>query len=146
MGDAGSTVLGFSIVWVTLGVCQGSGAAISPVHCLWFAALPIFDLLNCFVRRIRKGKSPFTPGRDHVHHILLRGGFRMRRKLGILTAIQVVYAIIGIAGYFAGVPDYIMFAGWSVCAVLQGWVIGKLAARNRQRKLSRIGRSVARRA
>jgi UDP-GlcNAc:undecaprenyl-phosphate GlcNAc-1-phosphate transferase len=139
-------VLGFSIVWVTLGVCQGNGASISPVHCLWFAALPIFDLLTCFVRRIRKGKSPFTPGRDHVHHILLRGGFRTRKKLAVLTAIQAIYAIIGLAGHFAGIPDYAMFAGWSVCGVLQGWVIGRLAARKRHRKLSQLSQTHARRA
>ena len=36
MGDAGSTLLGFSIVWVTLGISQGSDRLISPVHCLWF--------------------------------------------------------------------------------------------------------------
>jgi UDP-GlcNAc:undecaprenyl-phosphate GlcNAc-1-phosphate transferase len=51
MGDAGSTMLGFAVVWITLGVSQGEARVISPVHCLWFAAIPIFDCLTCFVRR-----------------------------------------------------------------------------------------------
>jgi len=131
MGDAGSTLLGFTIVWVTLGVCQGSERVISPVHCLWFAALPIFDLLTCFVHRIRKGKSPFLPGRDHAHHILLRGGFHTRRKLSILTGIQMIYSIIGITGHFAGVPDHVMFAAWSVLGLSQGFVIRLIARKYR---------------
>jgi len=133
MGDGGSTLLGFTIVWVTLGVCQGAESLISPVHCLWFAALPIFDLLTCFVQRIRKGKSPFSPGRDHAHHILRRGGFHTRRKLGILTGIQTIYAMVGITGHFMGVPDYVMFAAWSVVGVSQGFVIRRIAGMHRLR-------------
>ena len=82
MGDAGSTLLGFMIVWVTLGVSQGEGRVISPVYCLWFASIPVYDLLTCFVRRALRGKSPFTPGRDHFHHALRRGGFGVRESLG----------------------------------------------------------------
>ena len=127
MGDAGSTLLGFTIVWVTLGVSQGAGAVISPVHCLWFAAIPIFDSLTCFVRRVRKGKSPFAPGRDHFHHTLARGGFGVRQKLSILTGLQALYAIIGILGHFAGVPDHYMFAAWSVLGISQRYIIRILA-------------------
>ena len=137
MGDAGSTLLGFTIVWVTLGVCQGAESVISPVHCLWFAALPIFDLMTCFAHRIRKGKSPFTPGRDHAHHILRRGGFHTRRKLSILTGIQMIYTLIGITGYFVGVPDYVMFAAWSVMGLSQGFLIRRIARMYRLRLQSK---------
>ena len=135
MGDAGSTLLGFTIVWITLGVCQGAERVISPVHCLWFAALPIFDLLTCFVRRALRGKSPIRAGRDHVHHVLLRGGFRTREKLVILSGIQTLYAIVGITGHFAGVPDYVMFAAWSIAGVSQGWAIRLIARTHRFRQL-----------
>jgi UDP-GlcNAc:undecaprenyl-phosphate GlcNAc-1-phosphate transferase len=131
MGDAGSTLLGFSIVWVTIGVAQGADAVISPVHCLWFAALPIFDCLTCFVRRALKGNSPFKPGRNHFHHTLLRGGFHVRQMLGILTGLQVFYAVIGLSGFFAGVPDYVMFAAWSVLGLSQRSIIRKIAKSHR---------------
>ena len=138
MGDAGSTLLGFSIVWLTLGIAQGAEAVISPVHCLWFAALPIFDCLTCFVRRCRKGKSPFTPGRDHFHHLLRRGGFSARRRLGILTGLQIIYAAIGIFGYFAGVQDYVMFAAWSVLGVSQRSIIHTIAVSHRVYRWSQL--------
>ena len=127
MGDAGSTLLGFAVVWVTLGVAQGEARVISPVHALWFAAVPIFDCLSCFVRRSLRGKSPFTPGCDHFHHILLQGGFGVRSILGIITLLQVIYAIIGLWGFYAGVPDYIMFAAWSILGLSQHRIIRAVA-------------------
>ncbi len=127
MGDAGSTLLGFAIVWVTLGVAQGEARVISPVHALWFAALPIFDCLTCFVRRALQGKSPFTPGRDHFHHTLRRGGLGVRQKLGILTGMQLIYAMVGLTGHFAGVPDYVMFAAWSALGLSQRVIICRIA-------------------
>ena len=136
MGDAGSTLLGLSIVWVTLGVAQGAERAISPVHCLWFAAIPIFDCLSCFVCRILKKKSPFTPGRDHFHHSLRRGGFGVRPTVQILVGFQMAYAIAGLTGHFAGVPDVVMFALWSILGLSQRWIIRTIAKSHRLRRLS----------
>jgi UDP-GlcNAc:undecaprenyl-phosphate GlcNAc-1-phosphate transferase len=136
MGDAGSTLLGFAIVWVTLGVVQGAERAISPVHCLWFAAIPIFDCLSCFVCRSLNKKSPFTPGRDHFHHSLRRGGFNVRPTMMILVGFQLVYATVGLVGHFSGVPDVVMFAGWSVLGLSQRWIIRKIARTHRHYLLS----------
>ncbi len=33
-------------------------------------ALPVFDTLRLIVQRIARGRSPFSPGRDHLHHYL----------------------------------------------------------------------------
>lgn len=131
MGDAGSTLLGFTLAWVVLSISQGPERVISPVHGLWFAALPIFDFFTCFVRRLRKGKSPFAPGRDHYHHILMRGGFGVRQTLGILTGLQTVYALIGLAGTFGGTPDVVMFTAWSILGLTQIWVIRAISKYHR---------------
>ncbi len=128
MGDAGSMFIGLVVVWVTMSVSQGTEAVASPVICLWFAAMPIFDLFTRFVRRIRKGYSPFRPARDHFHHTLMRSGMRVRSVLGVLTGFQLTYAIVGLIGHFAGAADVIMFMAWSVLGVSQYWIIGELAA------------------
>jgi UDP-GlcNAc:undecaprenyl-phosphate/decaprenyl-phosphate GlcNAc-1-phosphate transferase len=138
MGDAGSTLLGFAVVWVTLGVAQGEARVISPVHALWFAAIPIFDCLSCFTRRLLKRKSPFTPGRDHFHHILLRGGFGVRTILGIITLLQVIYAVIGLLGFYAGVPDYVMFVAWSALGLSQQFIIREIAIFRRMSRRSSV--------
>ena len=137
MGDAGSTLLGFSIVWVTLGVSQGPERLISPVHCLWFASIPIYDFFTCFVRRLSKGKSPFHPGRDHFHHTLMRGGFGVRETLGLLTGMQCAYAIFGLVGHFARVSDAVMFALWAVLGFTQFFVIRFFARSRRAYRLKK---------
>lgn len=142
MGDAGSTLLGFSIVWVTLSVSQGEGRVISPVHCLWFAAIPIFDFMTCFVRRILSNRSPFHAGRDHFHHILLRGGFTGRQALLILSGFQCAYAAAGVFGHVAGIADAYMFGAWSILGFSQRIVIMKIATSHRCRRLR--GRARAR--
>lgn len=140
MGDAGSTLLGLTVVWVTLGVAQGEGRIISPVHCLWFAAIPIFDCLACFVKRVRKGKSPFDSGRDHAHHMLRRGGFGVRETVAILVGIQLVYAGVGVAGYFAGAPDVAMFTAWSIVGIMHRIIIYTLAKYHRRHRLTETQR------
>ena len=142
MGDAGSTFLGFTIAWVTLSISQGADALISPVHCLWFAAIPIYDFFTCFTRRLSKRKSPFTPGRDHFHHILMRGHFGVRQTLGILTGLQMIYALVGLGGYFSNTPDWMMFAAWSVAGFTQVFVLRLISKHHRrwvrQRRLRRL--------
>ena len=140
MGDAGSTLLGFTMAWVTLSVCQGSERVISPVYCLWFAAIPIFDFMTCFVRRVMRGRSPFTPGRGHFHHILERGSNRVRRALGILTGLQLVYAIVALVCHFALVPDVVMFAAWSVLGLTQRSVIWQISKYRRFFRIKKIRR------
>ena len=137
MGDAGSTLLGFTVVWIALGISQGPERVISPVHCLWFAAIPIYDCLTCFVRRSLAGKSPFTPGRDHFHHTLLRGGLRLRRTLALLTGLQAFYCCVGLLGHYAGIPDVAMFAAWSVLGLSQRFVIKTIAKHWRGSRIRR---------
>jgi UDP-GlcNAc:undecaprenyl-phosphate GlcNAc-1-phosphate transferase len=131
MGDAGSTVLGFVVFWAVLGISQGDTATISPVAGLWFASIPVYDSLTCFVRRIAKRKSPFRPGLDHFHHTLLRGGFLTRKKLYILGGLQAIYATVGAAGFLVGVPDAALFFAWCVLGLSQHSLIALIAARHR---------------
>jgi UDP-N-acetylmuramyl pentapeptide phosphotransferase/UDP-N-acetylglucosamine-1-phosphate transferase len=83
MGDTGSMLLGFllsiqAIEFIGLSSVPafssifGSSSAILPVAIL---AFPLFDTIRVVIKRMRRGKSIFKPGQDHVHHALLRMGF-----------------------------------------------------------------------
>jgi UDP-GlcNAc:undecaprenyl-phosphate GlcNAc-1-phosphate transferase len=137
MGDAGSTLLGFCVVWTTIGISQGDARVISPVHCLWFAAIPIFDFMTCFARRIANRRSPFAPGRDHFHHILLRGGLSGRQALMVLAGFQLLYAAIGIFGYLSEVSDVAMFSAWAALGVTQRPVFQAIARYHRALRIRR---------
>ncbi|SWU43101.1 Undecaprenyl-phosphate N-acetylglucosaminyl 1-phosphate transferase [Klebsiella pneumoniae] len=69
MGDAGSTLIGFTVIWILLETTQGKTHPISPVTALWIIAIPLMDMVAIMYRRLRKGMSPFSPDRQHIHHL-----------------------------------------------------------------------------
>ena len=127
MGDAGSTLLGLIVVWLTISVSQGETRPISPVIGLWIVLVPLADLFTCFVRRIAKGKSPFRPGREHLHYILLRGGLSVPQVLGLLIVLGGFYAAMGLIGRSLAIPDVVMFGAWVVVMVSQYPLMMKIA-------------------
>ncbi|MCK5924147.1 MAG: hypothetical protein KAG66_24645, partial [Methylococcales bacterium] len=60
------------------------------------------------MRRIRYGSSPFKADRTHLHHFLMDGGFSVRDSVLVLVSTQVLMGLIGLAGFYWGVPDSIM--------------------------------------
>lgn len=136
MGDAGSTLLGFLVVWLTLTICVGEGQALSPVAALWFALVPLADFFSSIVRRVFKRRSPLAPDREHFHHQLLRAGLSARQTLAVLVAFALTYACIGLAGARLGVPDIALFAPWALLLVSQYFIIKRLALLIRGHRLA----------
>jgi UDP-GlcNAc:undecaprenyl-phosphate GlcNAc-1-phosphate transferase len=89
MGDSGSMFLGF--VLGVLAILSGSKVA-TAVLVLGF---PILDVAWAIVRRRRRGVSPFTADREHLHHLLLEVGFSQR------TAVLTMYSLTGLFGLLA---------------------------------------------
>lgn len=86
MGDAGSTLIGFVLAWGLIYLSHGSVRRLAPVDVLWCVALPVMDTLAVMYRRMRLGKSPFKPDRQHLHHLLLDEGFAPRAALLLIVA------------------------------------------------------------
>ena len=80
-----------------------------PITAVWLLAVPIMDTIAVIISRIRVNKSPFKPGRDHIHHQLLQAGFSQKKVLGILFTVAVLMAGIGVIGEIKEVPESIMF-------------------------------------
>lgn len=111
MGDAGSMVIGFTVVWFLMGMSQseGSSAVMSPVTALWLIAIPLMDMAAIMIRRIRRGDSPFKPDREHLHHIFQRMGFSSRETMVLITFVASIFAVIGILGEHSQINDHTMF-------------------------------------
>ena len=71
MGDSGSQFLGLSIAIFALG-CAKDGAY--TIETTLFLIIPALDTAVSVIRRILKGKSPFSADKGHLHHILLSKG------------------------------------------------------------------------
>lgn len=109
MGDAGSMLVGFTVVWVLLLSSQnGQKPPLQPVTALWLIAVPLMDMVTLTIRRIQRGDSPFKPDREHLHHLFQNMGLSSRQTLIAIITIALCYAGIGIYAELKSVPDYIM--------------------------------------
>jgi UDP-N-acetylmuramyl pentapeptide phosphotransferase/UDP-N-acetylglucosamine-1-phosphate transferase len=82
MGDSGSLMIGLvnSILVIKFINTASDPSVAIPVEsavAVGFSILivPLLDTLRVFALRIFNGRSPFTPDRNHVHHLLLGWGF-----------------------------------------------------------------------
>jgi UDP-GlcNAc:undecaprenyl-phosphate GlcNAc-1-phosphate transferase len=114
MGDAGSMFVGLSVIWLLTMGTQGEQASFRPVTALWICAIPLMDMLAIVVRRYKKGKSPFKPDRDHLHHILQRAGLNSTQALVAISSVATALSVIGLAGEYFNIADIIMLVGFLV--------------------------------
>lgn len=115
MGDAGSMMIGFTVIWLLIGASQTLGnAMIRPVTALWLIAVPLMDMVAIMIRRIKQGKSPFKPDREHLHHICQRLGCSPTQTLILICSIASVFAGIGVVGEVFLIPEFFMFYGFAV--------------------------------
>ena len=118
MGDAGSMFIGLSVIWLLSMGTQGENASFRPVTALWICAVPLMDMLAIVMRRYRKGKSPFKPDRDHLHHILQRAGLSSTQALIAISVFSVLMSIIGLLGEYFQVPESIGLVAFIIVFVL----------------------------
>ncbi len=119
MGDAGSMLIGFTVIWFLLISSQnGTTPPLRPVTALWLIAIPLMDMVAIMIRRIRRGDSPFKPDREHLHHIFQRLGLNPTQTLIAICSMASLFAGFGIYSEFIGIPEYIMFFLFIFCFVI----------------------------
>jgi len=116
MGDAGSQLLGFLAVVLSLVVSQD--ATYSPFFPLLLLGFPVFDTLRVLVERVRRGLPPFTADRNHFHHKLLTRGFIHPEAVTLIYLIQASLTLAACIFRFG--PDGALLAG---CAGFSGMAL-----------------------
>ncbi len=80
MGDTGSLIVGFIISILTLKFLALDSAVYTqlpfllenaPLIAISILIVPLFDTARVFAIRIANKKSPFSPDRNHTHHVLI---------------------------------------------------------------------------
>lgn len=99
MGDTGSMLIGtvcaiLAINFIEMNhiITPESAAFVfnaAPAIAVGILILPLYDTIRVFVRRILKGRSPFSPDKSHIHHILLEFGMSHMKATAILLAVNV---------------------------------------------------------
>lgn len=124
MGDAGSTMIGFTAIWILIQTTQGKQHPINPVTALWIIAIPLIDMIAIMYRRLHKGMSPFSPDRQHIHHLMMRAGFTSRQAFVLITLAAALLAAVGVLGeYLSFVPEWVMLALFLLAFLLYGYCL-----------------------
>ena len=117
LGDAGSYLLGLTVLYLAVSLSQGPDRAIQPVTALWFCMLPLLDTIGVMLRRLRRGHSPMSADREHIHHVFLLAKFSVTATWIGLTMVAVVGVAIGLIGLLAGIPESVMLASFLILGV-----------------------------
>jgi UDP-N-acetylmuramyl pentapeptide phosphotransferase/UDP-N-acetylglucosamine-1-phosphate transferase len=114
MGDSGSLMIGLVNAILVIKFINVSNAPFAAVPvpaavAIGFAVLivPLLDTLRVFSIRIIKGRSPFTPDRNHVHHLLLDRGLGHAAVTLICVGINVFFIALACAFRSIG-PNYLL--------------------------------------
>jgi UDP-GlcNAc:undecaprenyl-phosphate GlcNAc-1-phosphate transferase len=99
MGDAGALFLGIIIAVLTIRLDPEVGPQSRALAIpLLLMAVPILDTTTVVISRISRGISPFTGGRDHLSHRLMRKGLGRKTTAYVLWAMA---AAFGLVAFFA---------------------------------------------
>ncbi|CAA9229290.1 MAG: Undecaprenyl-phosphate alpha-N-acetylglucosaminyl 1-phosphate transferase [uncultured Cytophagales bacterium] len=103
MGDGGSLVIGMVLgilcirfLDAEIRLEDGGPALPTPPIALAILIVPLTDTLRVFMIRMSQGKSPFSPDRNHLHHVLLRLGFNHRQVALTLGGINLAFIMLAL--------------------------------------------------
>ena len=103
MGDTGALTLGVLISILSLRINQfNDGAHVNNAFVMAFAPLivPCFDVIRVYIHRIRTGKSPFLPDKNHIHHKLMRCGLTPRLAMISIISLSVAVTAANLVASF----------------------------------------------
>lgn len=103
MGDTGSLTIGMMLCILSLKLLhsfpEGETAG-CPNNILILAysplIIPCFDVVRVYLHRVRNGKNPFLPDKNHIHHKLLAIGMRQRIAMITIVSVSVLFTLSNI--------------------------------------------------
>ena len=132
MGDSGSMLVGLVLAAVavtgtaradpqTFGRLVSLPLFLSLLIPFSVLALPLADLGLAVIRRLLRGKSPFAPDKEHLHHRLMQIGHSHRQAVLLLYFWSALLA-------FGGVALSLTWGPWLVVSVAAGLALCGLLA------------------
>jgi len=130
MGDAGSQLLGFVAITLSLALTIDSNQ-LSLSLVLPILGIPLIDTLSVMVQRVIKRRSPFVADRNHLHHKIMNLGFYHSESVLLLYIGHASLVYIGFIFRFMPawflLSFYVLFSGAFLATILigdsNGWKI-----------------------
>jgi UDP-GlcNAc:undecaprenyl-phosphate GlcNAc-1-phosphate transferase len=125
MGDTGSLLIGsicaiLAVKFISVANTADVSNPVAAAPAIGFTILmiPLLDTLRVFAIRIFFRRSPFSPDRNHIHHILLDRGFSHRAITALLVSINL--SLVTLVYYCRSVGCTILI--FSVMAFFFGFI------------------------
>lgn len=140
MGDTGSLLLGVIVASLIIKYINFNLYAPedlyfgqAPLFALALLIVPATDTIRVFIIRIVKGKSPFTPDMNHIHHILIKSGLSHLEASIFLILYTVGFLLLAISleSYLPLTVNFLLFLTVSFS------IVGLLTSRHLIRKVRR---------
>ena len=115
MGDSGAYLLGYVLAGVSVLGALKVTAAVTVVAPVLILALPVLNITQVTVRRLRRGVNPATAHNDHLHDLLRRRGGSPR---GIVYVMWAATLVLGVLGMLLSQTPPVLLLATVVAAVL----------------------------
>ncbi|OIZ95180.1 undecaprenyl-phosphate alpha-N-acetylglucosaminyl 1-phosphate transferase [Candidatus Rickettsiella isopodorum] len=123
MGDAGSMLLGFSLVWFLIELSQSNFRPITPVTMLWIMSVPLFDATAVMLYRLIKGQSVIFSDRQHGHHLLLALNFSPLQINILFGSANFVLGLVGLCAFYYRFNESVMFMSFLLFFIFYFFVV-----------------------
>lgn len=132
MGDTGSLTIGMMLCFLSLKVCrcfpEDTSTGLPNALILAYSPLiiPCFDVVRVYLHRVRNGKNPFLPDKNHIHHKLLAIGMRQRAAMITIVSVSVLFSLCNIllSTYISVTP--LLVADIFIWTVANIWLTRKI--------------------
>lgn len=127
MGDTGSLLLGYVLSTLSILGLFKFYAVVSFAVPVLAIAVPLFDTIFAFFRRLVKGQNPMQPDRGHFHHRLIDMGLSQKQAVAVLYTISAILGVAAVVITTSGeIKALILILGFCICALVWAAVYGKL--------------------
>jgi UDP-GlcNAc:undecaprenyl-phosphate GlcNAc-1-phosphate transferase len=138
LGDAGSLFLGLALAWLAIRLSMAPSPALSPITAVWILGIPLADTVALMLRRLLRGRSPFRPDTEHLHHLLLARGFGKPAVTALMLGASTAMGAIGLAAKHADVADFVMFYAYGALWIAY-YLLTSAASGSARRDAQRTG-------
>ena len=98
MGDTGSLTIGMllAMMVIRLSMSDPVKESLFPggiVIAFSFLIIPMLDVIRVVIHRLRNGKNPFLPDRNHIHHKFIALGMSQRKAMVSIVIMAALFAL-----------------------------------------------------
>lgn len=135
MGDTGSLVCGFLVAVLAIQFIEMQSVEAAPSVAVATLIVPVFDTARVFAVRILRGQSPFSPDKNHIHHILMRTGLSQIQTVLCLAVFNIFSVALVVK--FSTLGDNILLA-MLIAIFAASSVVLELVDRKHRKSVSQV--------